>query len=310
MRCAAAISRSSARASCPSRTPAPRRRRPAPRGAAPTGRGPRRGRRHRRTRARRGARRRSRTLTRLERAQVAAAEDVRSAACTEPERLAHGHGLRPASAARSRQCLLDVGDEVAALVRRRAVDPEPDGTPASIIAHRRNPGPEPQVRVGQCANSGAGRAEGPHVLGQEMDAVRTQTSLPASRAARGTRPDGNRRSSAVLLLLDGLGQMRVQPQAQAPRERRAPSSAASRRRRASRARPRSASAPGLPRVARGALRCRPGPRPCPPRGRRAGAPPRDSPTSIEPREATIRTPSSRAAWISASTRPARPGGKT
>ena len=39
-----------------------------------------------------------------------------------------------------------------------------------------------------------------------------------------------------------------------------------------------------------------------------GRPPRDSPRSIDPREATIRTPSSRAAWISASSSPSTPGG--
>ena len=40
-----------------------------------------------------------------------------------------------------------------------------------------------------------------------------------------------------------------------------------------------------------------------------GRPPSDSPRSIDPREATMRTPSSRAARISASSNPPPPGGK-
>ena len=44
----------------------------------------------------------------------------------EPDRVARAERRRAAAAARTEQCLLDLAEEVAALLRGRAVDPEPD----------------------------------------------------------------------------------------------------------------------------------------------------------------------------------------
>ena len=63
-------------------------------------------------------------LARLERADVVAAEHGRAAACPEAKRLARGHRPRPAAPARDEQRLLHLAEQVAPLVRRRAVDAE------------------------------------------------------------------------------------------------------------------------------------------------------------------------------------------
>ena len=134
--------------------------------------------------------------------------------------------------------------------------------------------------------------------------ARTRRRRRASRARRGTRPAGSRRVSlAVLLLVEPSRQGACAGRARALRASSADSrmQAARDRERASRARPRSARGrrPG----ARRAARCRRGRRRSSSTSESGGRPPCDAPRSIEPREATMRTPSSRAARTSASIRP-------
>src|SRR5258708_24093802 len=61
-----------------------------------------------------------------ERADVVAAQHGGSAARPEPERFSRGHCARPATATGYEERLLDLQEEVAALVGRRAVDAETD----------------------------------------------------------------------------------------------------------------------------------------------------------------------------------------
>src|SRR5581483_1171330 len=67
-----------------------------------------------------------RALPRRQLPDVVAAEHGCAAARPEPERLAHSHRGRAAAAAGDEQRLLDLEEEIAALVRGRAVDAEPD----------------------------------------------------------------------------------------------------------------------------------------------------------------------------------------
>ena len=86
-------------------------------------------------------------LARLERADVVAAQDGGPAARPEPQRLARGHRLAAATAAGDEQRLLHLHEQVAALVRRRAVDPEPDaGSGVDQLPDGRDAGAEPEVR--------------------------------------------------------------------------------------------------------------------------------------------------------------------
>ena len=141
-------------------------------------------------------------------------------------------------------------------------------------------------------------------------AHQTSSGEPAE-LARGTRPAAAVELAAVLLLLDRLGEVRVQLQAEPARELRrlAHQLARDRERRARRdrdlhrARRRRAARDEPLRVGEDVVelldeRV----------GRQAAVATRRGPSS--PREATIRTPSSRAARTSASTSPARPRGKT
>ena len=253
-------------------------------------------------------------LARLERADVVSAEHGGAAAGAERERVADGHRLRPAAAAGDEQRLLDLEEEVAALVRGGAVDAEPDAhVRVEELAHRRDPGAEPQVRGRAVRDADAGRAEAPDLVVAQVDAVRAPDV--AGEPAEPLEVLDRRAAvelAAVRVLLDRLGEVRVQRQAEPARERgrllhqpprdrerragsdreltNAPgpgswSSPASRSVSASTASRSSTSSSG-------------------------GSPPSDSPRSIEPREATMRTPSSRAACTSASTSPVRPRGKT
>src|SRR5581483_77782 len=86
-------------------------------------------------------------LPRLERAEVVAAEHGRAAPRGEPQRLAGGQRLAAAAPARDEQRVLDVDEQVAALVRGAAVDAEADAhVRVQQLAHRRHAGPEPEVR--------------------------------------------------------------------------------------------------------------------------------------------------------------------
>ena len=103
----------------------------------------------------------------------------------------------PAAAARDEQRLLHLEDEVAALVRRGAVDAEPDAD-ARVDAAR---APARRRRPAGGSRSGSARRRCPVSANRatsrvgEVDAVRAPDVLRrASRAARGTRPAGSRRA--------------------------------------------------------------------------------------------------------------------
>ena len=67
---------------------------------------------------------------------------------------------RAAAPARDEQRLLDLEEQVAALVRRRAVDAEPDAhARVDQVAHGRDAGPEPQVRRRAVRDAGAAAAK-------------------------------------------------------------------------------------------------------------------------------------------------------
>ena len=95
-------------------------------------------------------------LARLERADVVSAEHRGAAARAEPQRVPHGQRRRAAAPARDEQRLLDLEEQVAALVRRRAVDAEPDAhAGVEQVAHRCDAGAEPQVRRRAVRDAGA-----------------------------------------------------------------------------------------------------------------------------------------------------------
>ena len=129
-------------------------------------------------------------LARLERADVVAPQHRGAAARAESDRLARRHRGSPPAAARDEQRLLDLEEQVAALVRRRAVDAEADADArVEEVAHRRDAGAEPQVRGRAVRDAGAGRRELRDLRGGQVDAVRAPDVVwRASRAARGTRP--------------------------------------------------------------------------------------------------------------------------
>ena len=248
-------------------------------------------------------------LARLERADVVAPEHRGAAARAEPQRLAGGQRLRAAAPARDEQRLLDLEEEVAALVRGRAVDAEPDAhARVEQVAHGRDARAEPQVRRRAVRDADAvSRRSVATSASREVDAVRAP-DVPVEPAERVEVLD--RRAAvelaAVRLLLDGLGEVRVQPRARAGARARPTRSSARRVTEngehgatAIWTQPSSCSA-GEP-LGRRRARRRASRRASPAAARR-----RDSPRSIEPREATMRTPSSRAARISASSSPLAP----
>ena len=159
-------------------------------------------------------------LARRDRADVVACQHLGAAARSQPDRLPCSHRLRPAAPARDEQRLLDVVEEVAALVRRRPVDAEPDAhARLQHRLHRRNARAEPQVRRGAVRDAGAGRREAADLGIGQVHAVRAP-DVPVEPAERVEVLD--RRAAvqllAVRLLLDRLRQVRVQLQAEAPRE--------------------------------------------------------------------------------------------
>src|SRR5581483_6987404 len=95
------------------------------------------------------------------------------AARPEPEGLAGGHRRRAAAATRDEKRLLDLEKEVAALVRRRAVDAEPDAdTGVDELAHGRDARAEAEVRGRAMRNAGLRAREPLDVPLREVHAVR------------------------------------------------------------------------------------------------------------------------------------------
>ena len=98
--------------------------------------------------------------------------------------------VRAAAAARDEQRLLDLEEEVAALVRGRAVDAEPDADArVEQLAHGRDAGAEAQVRRRAVRDADAVSAERRDVVVGEVDAVRAPDVVrEPAELARGTRP--------------------------------------------------------------------------------------------------------------------------
>ena len=161
-------------------------------------------------------------LARLERADVVTAEHGRAAARAEPDRVARRHRRAAAAAARDEQRLLDLEEEVAALVRGGAVDAEADADArVEHVAHRRDAGAEPQVRGRAVGDARAGAREPRDVALREVDAVGApdvvrEPAEPVEVLDRAAAVE----LEAVLLLLERLGEMGVQREAEPARERR------------------------------------------------------------------------------------------
>ena len=99
----------------------------------------------------------------------------------------------PAAAARDEQRLLDLEEEVGALVRRRAVDAEPDRRArVDELAHRRDPGAEAQVRGRAVRDPDAGRPNAATSAPERWTQCAHQTSPAIQPSSRGTRPAGSR----------------------------------------------------------------------------------------------------------------------
>ena len=146
---------------------------------------------------------------RLERAEVVPAEHRRAAARPEAQRLAGGQRCGPVAAPRHEQRLLDLQPEVAALVRGRAVDAQPDrNRSVEERPHRGDARAEPQVRARAVRHTGRGLAEAPHVAVGEMNAVRAPDIAvePAEPLEVLDRP-AVVQLEAVRLLLGGLGEV-------------------------------------------------------------------------------------------------------
>ena len=122
---------------------------------------------------------------RRERADVVPAEHGRAAARAEPERLARRHRPRPAATSRDEQRLLDLEEQVAALVRGRPVDAESDAH--ARVEHSRTgatPAPSRRFDVGQWATPVPVAAKRADVAVGEMHAVRAPDVRPASQPSR------------------------------------------------------------------------------------------------------------------------------
>ena len=255
-------------------------------------------------------------LARLERPDVVAAEHLRAAARREPERLARGHRLAAAAAARDEERLLDLHEQVAPLVRRGAVDAEPDAH-AGVDAAR---GRARRRRRGGGSTSGSARRRSRSRPNRATSSSERCTQC-AHHTSRSSQPSRSRYSTgraavelaAVRLLLDGLGEVRVEHEPEPPRERgrllHQPARDRERRARRdrdlhARARPRSRAA------RRGAAPSRRGPRRSPRRARRAAGrrPRRRGPSSRATRRSARRARAPPAPPPRGS--PSRPRGKT
>ena len=149
-------------------------------------------------------------------------EHLRAAPRAEPERLACRHRLAAAAAAGDEERLLDLTEEVAPLVRGRAVDAQADARAGVEQGpHRGDAGAEAQVRRRAVGDARPGLREARHLPVGEVHAVRAPDVVrePAEpfEVLHGRAPV---ELPAVRLLLHGLGEVRVEHQAEPPRERR------------------------------------------------------------------------------------------
>src|SRR5829696_953576 len=148
-----------------------------------------------------------RAAARLERAEIFTGEHPRATASAEPQRLARRQCLRAAAPACDEERLLDLEEEVAALVRGRAVDAESHpNARVEQAAHRRNTGSEPQVRGGAVRDARARFREPRDVAVVEVDAVRApDVSVEPAELLEVLDRSAAVQLLAVRLLLDGLG---------------------------------------------------------------------------------------------------------
>ena len=160
-------------------------------------------------------------LAGLECADVVPPEHGRAAPRPEPKRLARGHRLPAAAPAGHEERLLDLHEQVAPLVRRGAVHAQPDAN-AGIDerSYRRDAGTQAQVRGRAVRDARTRFREASDLAVGEVDAMRAPHVVgePAE-----TFEVLHRRAavqlSAVRLLLDRLGEVRVEREPEAPRER-------------------------------------------------------------------------------------------
>ena len=158
----------------------------------------------------------------LERADVVATQHRGSPARRESQCFAGSECIRPAAPARNEQRLLDLEEEVAALVRGRAVDSETyAGVRIDELAHGGDTGTEAEIRRRAVRDARAGSAEALDVLVGEMHAVRApdvvgEPAQPVEVLDRRAAVE----LAAVGVLLDGLREVRVQRQTEPARERR------------------------------------------------------------------------------------------
>ena len=141
---------------------------------------------------------------------VAAAEHVGAAPRPEAKRVPRRQRARAALPARDEERPLRLAQQVGAFVRGRAVDAEPHAHPfVEHRAHGRDACAQAEVRARAVGDPGARLGEAARTSPGERWTRAHQTSS-SSQPTRGTRSGGTRRSPAVLLLLDRLGQVRVQ----------------------------------------------------------------------------------------------------
>jgi outer membrane protein assembly factor BamD len=136
--------------------------------------------------------------------------------------LARGQRLRPAPAARDEQRLLDLEEEIAALVRRGSVDAQADlHAGVEHLAHGGDARAQAEVRGGAVGHAHSMLREARQLVGTHMDAVRAP-DIVCQPADVGEVLD--RRAAvalaAELVLVGSLGQVGVQLQAESARERR------------------------------------------------------------------------------------------
>src|SRR6266536_5238002 len=162
------------------------------------------------------------TFARLDRAEIITAEDRCASARPEPQRVARRQRGGSAARACDKQGLLDLEEEVAALVRGRAVHAEPD---ANMRIEQRTNGSdaraEAHVRRRAVRDADASVGEGPNVFVVQVHAVGApHVRVDPAELLQVLDGPAAVELAAVLLLLDGLGEVRVQLQAEPPRELR------------------------------------------------------------------------------------------
>jgi hypothetical protein len=156
-----------------------------------------------------------------ERADVVATQHSRTATGAESQRLSRGHRSRPAASPRDQERLLDLHEQIAALVRRRAVDAEADPhTRGYEIGNRRDTCSEPEIRRRAMGDARSGRGELSHLYRGQVDAVGAP-DVGCKPAKAFEVLDGR---AAVELLavgafLGGLGEVGVERQPEATSER-------------------------------------------------------------------------------------------